>query len=63
MWKAVIKQEYEYSYSDGTKSTGTFESEYLFKDYAMMMNFVECAIQKGIKRTYAKIEFVEGEES
>ena len=63
MWKAVIHQEYEYSYSDGTKSTGTLESEYLFKDYAKMMNFVECAIQKGIRKTTAEIEFVEGEEA
>ena len=63
MWKAVIKQEYEYSYQDGTKSTGTHESTYVFKDYAAMMNFVECAIKKGIKKTYANIEFVEGVEA
>ena len=63
MWKAVIKQEYEYSYQDGTKSTGTHESTYIFKDYAAMMNFVECAIKKGIKKTYANIEFVEGVEA
>ena len=61
MWKVVIKQEYEYSYVDGTKSTGTHESTYLFKDYAKMMNFVECAIEKGIKKTYAQIEFVDQE--
>ena len=61
MWKAVIKQEYEYSYQDGTTSTGTHESTYIFKDYAAMMNFVECAIKKGIKKTYAHIEFVEQE--
>ena len=61
MWKAVIKQEYEYSYQDGTKSTGTHEITYIFKDYAEMMNFVECAIKKGIKKTYANIEFVEVE--
>ena len=63
MWKAVIKQEYEYSYQDGTTSKGTHESTYLFKDYAMMMNFIECAIQKGTKKTYAQIEFMEGEEA
>ena len=63
MWKTVIKQEYEYSYQDGTTSTGTHESAYMFKDYAAMMNFVECAIKKGIKKTYAQIEFVEGVES
>ena len=63
MWKAVIKQEYEYSYQDGTKSTGTHESTYIFKDYAAMMNFVECAIKKGIKKTHAQIEFVEGVEA
>ena len=62
MWKAVIKQEYEYSYQDGTTSTGTHESTYLFKDYAMMMNFIEYAIKKGAKKTYAQIEFEEGEE-
>ena len=62
LWKAVIRQEYEYSYLDGTKSTGTHESTYLFKDYAAMMNFVECAIKKGKTKTYAEIEFVEGEE-
>ena len=63
MWKAVIKQEYEYSYMDGTTSTGTIESTYLFKDYVAMMNFVECAIKNGIARTYAEVEFVEGEEA
>ena len=63
MWKTVIKQEYEYSYQDGTTSKGTHESTYLFKEYASMMNFVECAIKKGIKKTYANIEFVEGVEA
>ena len=63
MWKATISQEYEYIYLDGQKSKGTHESTYLFKDYATMMNFVECAIKKGIKKTYAQIEFVEGEEA
>ena len=63
MWKAVIKQEYEYSYQDGTTSKGTHESTYMFKEYAAMMNFVECAIKKGIKKTYANIEFVEGVEA
>ena len=61
MWKAVIKQEYEYSYQDGTKSKGSLENEYLFKDFVMMMNFVECAINNGTKKTYAQIEFVEQE--
>lgn len=61
MWKAVIKQEYEYSYQDGTKSTGTHDSEYLFKNYMQMMNFVECAIENGTKKTHAQIEFIEQE--
>lgn len=63
MWQAVIQQEYEYSYLDGTTSKGTHESTYQFKDYSMMMNFVECAIKQGTGKTYAHIEFVEGEEA
>lgn len=62
MWKVTIKQEYVYSYSDGKESKGTIESIYLFKDYVKLMNFVECAIEKGAEKTYAQIEFVEGEE-
>lgn len=61
MWKVTISQEYEYSYSDGTKSTGTHESEYLFKGFVQAMNFIECAINNGIKKTWAHIEFVEQE--
>lgn len=60
MWKAVIEQEYEYSYSDGTKSTGTHESEYQFAKYVDAMNFIECAIKTGTRKTTAGIEFVEG---
>lgn len=63
MWKVVIKQEYEYSYMDGQKSTGTHESIFLFKDFAWAMNFVECAIEQGAEKTSAEIEFVKGEEN
>lgn len=61
MWKVVIKQEYEYSYMDGTKSTGANDSVYEFTDFVKAMNFIECAIQTGANKTYAQIEFVEQE--
>ena len=61
MWKAVISQEFEYSYKEGTKSKGIHESEYQFEKYVDAMNFVECAIKTGISKTWAKIEFVEQE--
>lgn len=61
MWKVVISQEYEYSYSDGTKSTGTHESTYHFYTYARAMNFIECAIETGSSKTWAQVEFVEQE--
>lgn len=65
MWKATIKQEYEYSYMDGTKSTGANESTYEFASFTKAMNFIECAIEKGTSKTYAQIEFVkqEGEQN
>ena len=63
MWKAIIKQEYEYSYLDGTASTGTHESTYQFAKYVDAMNFIEWAIKRGIRKTTAYIEFVEGEEN
>lgn len=63
MWKVTISQEYEYSYSDGTKSTGTHESEYQFEKYVDAMNFIECAIKTGTSKTWAHIEFVEGEKA
>ena len=59
MWKVVISQEYEYSYMDGQKSTGTHESEYLFRSFSRAMNFVECCIENGTSKTWAQIEFVE----
>ena len=61
MWKAVIKQEYEYSFTDGEKSKGTHDSEYHFEKYVDAMNFIECAIKTGTKKTYVQIEFVEQE--
>ena len=61
MWKVVIKQEYEYSYQDGTTSKGTHESTYLFLTYARAMNFIECAIETGSSKTWAQIEFVKQE--
>ena len=63
MWKVVIKQEYEYSYMDGTKSTGANESTYEFSDFVKAMNFIECAIETGTTKTFAQIVFVDGEEN
>lgn len=60
MWKITIKQEYEYSYSDGTTSTGVNESTYLFDVYIDAMNFIASAIANGTAKTYAQIE--EGEQ-
>lgn len=62
MWKVVIKQEYEYSYMDGAKSTGVNESAYEFASFAVAMCFIESAIEKGTSKTYAQIEFEEQEE-
>ena len=61
MWKVSIKQEYEYSYMDGAKSTGTNESTFEFEHYADAAVFVKRAIETGATTTYAQIEFVEGE--
>lgn len=61
MWKVVIKQEYEYSFQDGTKSTGTHDSEYLFNCFEKAMSFIECAIKNATSKTWAQIEYVEGE--
>lgn len=61
MWKVVIKQEYEYSYMDGSKSTGANESTYEFDLYLDATVFVKNAIEKGTSKTYAQIEFVEQE--
>ena len=63
MWKVTISQEYEYSYMDGQKSTGTHESEYEFAKFVDAINFIECAIKTGSSRTWAQIEFVEGEKA
>lgn len=61
MWKVVISQEYEYSYSDGAISTGTHESTYQFDDFMKAATFSECAIQHGTAKTTAYI--TKGEEN
>lgn len=61
-WKVTISQEYEYSYSDGTKSVGTHESTFKFENFVKMTNFVESAIYHGTEKTCAHLEYVEGEE-
>ena len=64
MWEVTIKQEYEYSYLDGTKSTGTNDIKVVFEKFYSATTFVKDAIENGTSKTYAVIEFVEnGEEN
>ena len=63
MWKVTIKQEYEYSFIDGNKSTGTHDIEFVFEKFHNATAFVKEAIENGTTKTHAIIEYIEiGEE-